>query len=181
MKPIDLVPLSNGNAAHNAPGMEALEQLANSLAQRFRTPCSIRPAPFDITFSEDPARRQFYSTAILQKLESVAAPSSRILGVTSCDLYVPVLTFVFGEAQLEGRCAVVSTARLRQETYGLPKDDNLLRDRLLKEAVHELGHTFGLRHCSDWRCVMTSSHAAEWLDVKTADFCPSCRGAVFRR
>ena len=180
MKPIDLVPLANGDPAHGAPGLEALEQLANSLSQRFRTPCRIRPAPFDITFAADAARSQFYSTAILQRLEGVAAPSTRILGVTSCDLYVPVLTFVFGEAQLEGSCAVVSTARLRQELYGLPESPPLLRERLLKEAVHELGHTFGLRHCSDWRCVMTSSHAAEWLDVKTADFCPACQKAVFR-
>ena len=180
MKPIDLVPLANGDAAHGSPGLEALEDLAIGLAQRFRTPCRIRPAPFDITFAEDAARHQFYSTAILQRLECVAKPSTRILGVTACDLFVPVLTFVFGEAQLEGNCAVVSTARLRQEMYGLPKSDAILRDRLLKEAVHELGHTFGLRHCSDWRCVMTSSHAAEWLDVKTADFCPSCRKTVFR-
>ena len=180
MKPIDLVPLGNGDAAHGAPGLVALEELAHSLAQRFRTPCRIRPAPFDIGFSEDAARRQFHSTAILERLACVANPGARILAVTACDLYVPVLTFVFGEAQLEGHCAVVSTARLREEVYGLPKSDALLRERLLKEAVHELGHTFGLRHCGDWRCVMTSSHAAEWLDVKSADFCRACHGEVFR-
>jgi archaemetzincin len=90
-----------------------------------------------------------------------------------------VLTFVFGEAQLDGNCAVVSTARLKEEFYGLPGRQELLRERLLKEAVHELGHTFGLRHCADWRCVMTSSHAVERLDVKGAEFCRACRKPVF--
>jgi archaemetzincin len=178
VKPIDIVPLPGG--AYSAPGLGYLEELAQSLARRFRTPCRIRPAPFEIDFSQDAQRRQFYSTAILQRLECVANPGARILGVTACDLYVPVLTFVFGEAQLEGNCAVVSTARLKEEVYGLPKNEPELRDRLLKEAVHELGHTFGLRHCADWRCVMTSSHAPEWLDVKSADFCVKCRATVFR-
>jgi archaemetzincin len=95
----------------------------------------------------------------------------RILGVTSFDLYVPVLTFVFGEAQLDGNCAVVSSARLAEPFYGMPHRDDLLRDRHLKEAAHELGRTLGLRHSQDLRCVMASSHAVERLDLKTADSC----------
>jgi archaemetzincin len=91
---------------------------------------------------------------------------------------VPVLTFVFGEAQLDGNCAVVSMARLKEEFYGLPPREDLLHDRLVKEAAHELGHTFGLRHCGDWRCVMASSHAVERLDIKGAEFCKSCWKAV---
>jgi archaemetzincin len=92
---------------------------------------------------------------------------------------VPVLTFVFGEAQLDGNCALVSTARLKEEFYGMPPRRELARERLIKEAVHELGHTFGLRHCADWRCVMSSSHAVERLDVKGAAFCALCRRVVF--
>ncbi|MBI3470125.1 MAG: hypothetical protein HY013_02060, partial [Candidatus Solibacter usitatus] len=74
------------------------------------------------------------------------------------------LTFVFGEAQLEGRCALVSFHRLREEFYGLPARPDLLGERLLKEAVHEVGHTFGLRHCGRWSCVMALTHAVERLD-----------------
>ncbi|MGA2599921.1 MAG: hypothetical protein ABSH09_23365 [Bryobacteraceae bacterium] len=96
-----------------------------------------------------------------------------MLGVASVDLFVPVLTFVFGEAQLEGNCAVVSHYRLAE-----PGRPELLMERLTKEAAHELGHTFGLRHCHDWNCVMSSSHAVERLDVKSADFCARCRKAV---
>ena len=86
----------------------------------------------------------------------------------------------FGEAQLDGNCAVVSMARLGDEFYGLPAREDLMRERLVKEAGHELGHTFGLRHCADWRCVMASSHAVERLDVKGAAFCPRCRKALSR-
>jgi Peptidase family M54 len=104
-----------------------------------------------------------------------AANASRLLGVTALDLYIPTLTFVFGEAQLAGPCAVVSTYRLRQEFYGLAPDPHLLGERLLKEAVHELGHTLNLRHCDDYRCAMAPSHAVEWIDLKTARFCPACQ------
>jgi archaemetzincin len=175
VKPIHLIPLLSTNGDL---GLDRLEYLAASLARTFRTPCRIRPEMVDIGFSLDAARQQYYSTAILQRLERASDPDARILGITSCDLYVPVLTFVFGEAQLDGNCAVVSTARLKDEFYGLPPSEMSLRERLVKEAAHELGHTFGLRHCSDWRCVMASSHAVERLDVKTADFCPSCRKPI---
>ena len=175
MKPIHLLPLSNGDPAGAPPGLELLEQLASALARTFRTPCRIRPEMLDVAPAYDAKRGQYYSTALLQKIERAADPDARILGVTGCDLFVPVLTFVFGEAQLDGNCAIVSTARLRDEFYGLPERAEALRERLIKEAAHELGHTFGLRHCADWRCVMSSSHAVERLDVKTAEFCKSCR------
>ena len=177
MKPIHLIPLANG-AGPLEPGLVVLEHLAVTLARTFRTPCRIRPETFDVSFALDAARRQYYSTAILQRLERASDLDARILGVTAGDLYVPVLTFVFGEAQLDGNCAVVSTARLQEEFYGLPRHEELHRERLVKEAAHELGHTFGLRHCADWRCVMSSSHGVERLDVKGADFCATCRKRV---
>jgi archaemetzincin len=170
VKPIHLIPLG--------VGLDLVERLAAALARTFHTPCRIRPQTMDIAFALDERRGQHHSTAILQSLELAAEPGARLLAVTSADLYVPVLTFVFGEAQLEGNCAIVSTARLHEEFYGLPPREDLLRERLLKESVHELGHTFGLRHCGDWSCVMASSHAVEVLDVKGAEFCASCRKPV---
>lgn len=154
-----------------------LDALAARLAGIFGRSCrvldsSLDPAPFF-----DPARGQYWSTAILGQLAAQFenAPVARVLGVADVDLFVPVLTFVFGEAQLDGRCAVISLFRLREEFYGLPPNPALLLERAVKEAVHELGHTYGLRHCRDWRCVMASTHAVERLDLKEADFCPACR------
>jgi archaemetzincin len=177
VKPIHLIPLTSVNGE---VGLDRLEYLAASLARTFRTPCRIRPETFDIAFALDARRQQYYSTAIIQQLEGTGDLDARVLGVTACDLYVPVLTFVFGEAQLDGNCAVVSGARLEDEFYGLPGSETLYRERLVKEAAHELGHTFGLRHCADWRCVMSSSHAVERLDVKGADFCRACRTPIFQ-
>ena len=167
MKPIHLIPL------RAVLGSDSIGW--SSWRPRWRAP-STRPAASgrrrSISRSRcDERRGQHYSTAILQRLEQVADPNARVLAVTACDLYVPVLTFVFGEAQLEGNCAVVSTARLREEFYGMPPRQDVLRERLVKEAAHELGHTFGLRHCADWSCVMASSHGVERLDVKGAEFC----------
>jgi archaemetzincin len=104
--------------------------------------------------------------------------SERVLGVTDVDLFVPVLRFVFGEAQLAGVAALVSVHRLRQEFYGELPDADLAAERLLKEALHELGHTFGLKHCGDWDCVMSASHSIERVDVRSAWYCPNCRPAL---
>src|SRR5437016_3315020 len=139
MKSIELLALDDLR-----PGV--LEGLTAGLSRAFRASCGVRPDRFDAAFAHDPRRNQFHSTAILQALQPLAN-GRRILAVTSLDLFVPVLTFVFGEAQLAGNCAVVSLHRLREAVYGLPPNPTLLAERLLKEAVHELGHTFGLRHC----------------------------------
>jgi archaemetzincin len=157
---------------------DLLAELAGQLAPVFRMACQVRPERLDVAFSRDRMRNQHFSTAILQAMQPLVEPGARLLAVTSVDLYVPVLTFVFGEAQLSGSCAVVSLHRLREEFYGLPAREEVMRERLVKEAVHELGHTFGLRHCDDWRCVMTSSHGVERLDVKGAEFCFLCGRVV---
>ncbi|HLY20507.1 MAG TPA: archaemetzincin family Zn-dependent metalloprotease [Bryobacteraceae bacterium] len=159
---------------------EELGRLGVRLPEIFHMECRVRPERLDVAFARDRVRNQYYSTAILQAMQTLAEAGARLLAVTSLDLYVPVLTFVFGEAQLGGSCAVVSMHRLREEFYGLPAREDLMRERLFKEAVHELGHTFGLRHCDDWRCVMTSSHAVERLDVKDVHFCSACGRAVSR-
>lgn len=182
MKAIHLLAVTAAGPSPVAPAgvsLDLLDELAAALARTFGVSCHVRAEPFDAGFAFDSARNQYHATAILQRLAPLAPADARLLGVTALDLFVPVLTFVFGEAQLEGRCALVSLHRLREEFYGLPPGNDILHQRLAKEAVHELGHTFGLRHCRDWRCVMASAHGVERLDVKSADFCPVCRAAVF--
>jgi archaemetzincin len=184
MKAIHLQPVgaTGPGTLAGVPSLDLLHELAAALARAFEVSCPIHPVPLDVRFAFEPVRNQYHSTAILQRMEQhvdeFSGEDIRWLGVTGLDLYVPVLTFVFGEAQLQGRCALVSLHRLREEFYGLPASNDLLHDRLLKEAVHELGHTFGLRHCSNWQCVMASTHAVERLDVKSAEFCPACRAAM---
>jgi archaemetzincin len=152
-----------------------LEPLAEALTRRLNVACSIQPEGLEAEFAFNPMRRQYHSTEILKKiLQRPQGKTWKVLGVTEMDLYIPVLTFVFGEAQLSDGGAVVSAHRLRQEFYGMPTDPELLHERLLKEALHELGHTYGLRHCPNYTCVMSSSNGVERIDLKNAEFCPTC-------
>lgn len=154
-----------------------VDGLCAELSAGLRARCeAIETFLFDPEPARHAERSQYSSTELLRRLKGVRAPAAwRLLGVTQHDLYIPTLTFVFGEAQLDGPCAVVSLFRLRQEFYGLPPDPRLLRERLLKEAIHELGHTLNLRHCDDYSCVMAPSHSVEWVDLKGSGFCPACR------
>jgi archaemetzincin len=156
-----------------------LEGLAQILPREMKRSCEVLTESMDISPAFNGSRGQFYSTEILARLASRADGRTwRLLGVTDVDLYIPILTFVFGEAQLQGTMALVSTHRLRQEFYGLPSDQRLLAERLFKEAVHELGHTFGLTHCDDTGCVMAASHAVEWIDLKNSHYCAACTSAI---
>ncbi len=161
------------------PGL--LRYLAATLAEGLQVPCTILPALMDPQFAFHSERQQFHSSQILTAMQRHVNRSSwRVLGVTSVDLYIPILTFVFGEAQMGGPCAVVSTHRLAQEIYGLPADPNALAERLLKEAVHEIGHTFNLTHCEDYTCAMAPSHAVEWIDLKQATLCEHCQAQILQ-
>jgi len=136
----------------------------------------------DPAFAFDVYRNQYNSTSIISAfLQRFPGLDGKLLGVTSVDFFVPVLTYVFGEAQLDGPVAVVSSHRLDNTLYGLSANPGLITERLLKEAVHELGHTFGLIHCHDYRCVMHTSTTAEDIDVKSERFCSSCEALVRKK
>src|SRR3569832_276634 len=153
---------------------DLLDWLCYELEKGFRAETEVVP-PMDPAFAYHPERKQYHSTEILHALSKrVTRKTWRLLAVTDVDLYVPILTFVFGEALLGGRSAIVSYHRLRQEYYGLTADRDSLARRLLTEAVHELGHTLHLVHCADHQCVMSSSHAVEWIDIKESRFCRQC-------
>jgi archaemetzincin len=154
------------------------EQLAPRLEREFGAYCEFASACLDPQPAFHPERQQYHSTELLADLQLFVNGGWRVLGLASMDLYIPILTFVFGEAQMPGPCAIISTHRLRQECYGFPADSRLLFERTLKEAVHELGHTVGLTHCDNFDCAMAPSHSVEWVDLKTASFCDVCRSLL---
>ena len=126
----------------------------------------------------DPGRCQYNSTNILLALKAECGDGAQngvtLLAVLPHDLFIPVLTFVFGEAELRGSIAVVSYHRFQNERYGLPPDRNALITRLCKVALHEVGHTRGLIHCLNPECVMFSSSDVEGIDNKGSRFCGEC-------
>ena len=143
------------------------------LAAQFGAPIRQFALPA-IDFAYDANRRQYRSADVLEMLARVCpADALKLLAVTERDLFIPVLTFVFGHAQLGGRLAVVSLARLRQEFYGLPPAAEVLCDRVRKEALHEAGHAFGLVHCAH-PCAMALSANIQHIDRKPAAFCAAC-------
>ncbi len=125
----------------------------------------------------DSSRRQYNSTRLLAKVSSSISRSASecVLGVTEVDPYASGLNFVFGEAQMPGRVAIVSLFRLKPEFYGKSSNSQLFNERALKEAVHEIGHTLGLVHCRRPTCVMYFSNSILDTDRKTAEFCEKCR------
>jgi len=168
MKKLQLLPVGNIDA-------RLLEWLRQALYEKFRVPTDVLAPALDPAFALHAERQQFHSSEILGAMQHyVNGNTWRLLGVTGHDLYIPILTFVFGEAQMGGSSAIVSYHRLTQEFYGLPPDLDLLANRLLIESVHELGHTLHLTHCDDFRCAMAPSHAVEYIDIKDSGFCEDC-------
>ncbi len=153
-----------------------LDYLCDTIPESFSAECEVLPVEFDIGPAYHPERQQYHSSEILQRVQGLHRPQDwRLLAIADVDLYIPILKYVFGEAQVGGSCALVSSHRLHQEFYGLDPDPDLLAQRLLKECIHELGHTLGLRHCQDYRCAMASAHAVEWIDLREPAFCEHCQ------
>ena len=156
-----------------------LEAVAQELEAIFRRPCRIGEGLPDPTYAYDGRRKQYRVEAIMARLRLLDLPRAhRLLGLVDRDCYTPGLNFIFGQAIIGGREAIVALPRLRQGFYGLPEDQVLFHERTVKEAVHELGHTYGLRHCGDPRCVMCFSNSLADTDAKGASFCPACRGEL---
>jgi len=174
MSYIDIVPIGKIEEA-------TLISLKHSLFQTFKIQTRIRNRPIDLSPVYDPIRNQYNSSGLLVQLINDLAPETmKILGVTEVDLFIPIFTFLFGEAQLNGPGALVSAHRLRNPFYGIPENEEMFKNRLLKESIHELGHTFGLIHCFTLRCVMNTSTYVEEIDQKSADFCSACEKEILR-
>jgi len=126
-------------------------------------------------YAYDEKKGQYSSAVILKNLAELCdSRVPKLLAITEVDLFIPMLTFVYGQAQLAGKVAIVSVARLSPEFYGLPPDKDLTVRRIRKEVSHELGHTFGLVHCADKSCLMSLSTEIMQVDLKSESLCESC-------
>ena len=151
-----------------------LEELKRRLGETFGCPVEIKPQTTDLARAYNSSRKQYLSTTLLSTM-GTPEKGERALGIVDVDLYVPGLNFIFGEANMSSGVAIVSLFRLPQERYALPPDRKLFLERAVKEAIHELGHTYGLGHCPKERCIMYFSNSLRDTDRKEAAFCPQCR------
>lgn len=156
------------------PVGEFPEDLLSEFSRRTQIP--VGPGRVDPGVAWNPARSQYDSTRLVAELK--ARYEGTVIGVTALDLFIPVLTFVFGEAEMPGRAAIFSIHRLREEFYGLPRNPDRLIARALRELWHEFGHLSGLPHCRDYACVMSAAHSVERVDSKEDWYCEECAGRV---
>lgn len=175
MKPVPTV----GLVAMGRLGEVALRVVAANLQTILGIPVDLLE-PVDLPKESFlPQRQQYDAGQVLMHLARLAQPSClRLLGITSSDLCVPILTFVYGEAELGGRAAVISSYRLRQNEDGLAAPRDRYYERLAKVAVHEVAHTFGLHHCDDSNCLMRFAPTLKHLDQIQLLFCDHCEFAL---
>ena len=153
-----------------------LEKVADAVKQEFFLKVNVREGHIDLSEFYDPGRRQYNGNELLRKVDAISPPDSlKTLGLFNVDLFIPILTFIFGQAFLNGNTGIASVHRLSNERYGLKPDETFLINRTKKEVIHELGHTFGLFHCHHPNCVMQSSTYVENIDQKRQNLCPGCR------
>jgi archaemetzincin len=152
-----------------------LDRIIEGLSGIFRTQVQQIQLNIDIEAAYSHERRQNYSTQLIsQAIPITENYDGKVILLTELDLFVPVLTFIFGEAQLRGKHSIVSICRLHEEFYSGHSDENLLYQRSMKEILHEIGHNLGLIHCLDWDCVMHSSLEIEEIDIKGNSYCKNC-------
>jgi archaemetzincin len=159
-----------------------LQQLPQKIAERFpgrQIGIATQGLAYpDYAFA--PRRKQYQAGPILEQVSRFGPHAQRILGVADLDLFTPGLNFIFGQAQAGGPTAIIALARLHPEFWGHPPNQRRFQERTIKEAIHELGHTYGLEHCSFPTCVMYFSNTLEETDRKSDQFCPRHQAQLSR-
>ncbi len=153
-----------------------LESIRSGTAHVFDCKVQLKEARTELGQFFDGSRRQYNADQLLQMVDQhFGQDNVKTIGLFQVDLFIPILTYIFGQAYLNGRTAVASGYRLSSERYGIVSEQSEYVNRFLKEVIHELGHNFGLIHCRNIGCVMQASTYVEDIDLKNADFCKDCR------
>lgn len=151
-----------------------LHHLADALHELLHAEIVLKDAYIDLNPYFDPARRQYNGNELMKEVAALFPGNQKVIALFNVDLFIPILTYIFGQAILNGRIGIVSAYRLSNERYGLQPDASLFFERLVKELMHELGHMLGLIHCHSPLCVMRSSTYVEDIDQKQWAYCKNC-------
>ncbi len=153
-----------------------LSEIKNALKMKFNAECIVMESVLVPESAYDKERQQFLCSSIIEELRSYLEDrdiySTRLLGIVDVDIYAQNLNYIFGQADVRNGICVISLARLKEEFHGREANEKLFKNRAIKEAMHEIGHTYGMGHCFDARCVMFFSNTLDDTDYKEADFCP---------
>ena len=165
--------------SHGLFEQDLIDRIAADVEVAFKLPVLLDENHFDLNEYYEPARRQYDGNRLLKLLDSLYhEPGQKTIGLFRVDLFIPILTYIFGQALFRGRTGIASLYRLRNEQYGMPAESALLYSRFRKVIIHELGHAYGLTHCLVPSCVMRSATYVEDLDQKKHTFCSRCEEQV---
>ena len=135
----------------------------------------ILPAMDAPRYAYDHIRFQYNALTIIETLKSeFVGENEKVLALVEVDLFIPIFTHVFGEAELDGKCALVSLYRLKKAEDGTSVSWPVFSERLAKVALHELGHLYNLLHCTDENCLMRFASGLKEMDAVPLAFCRYC-------
>ena len=156
--------------------MDNISVIAGDVQKVYQCPVEIREGRiWDLMIYYDHVRRQYDGNKLLKEIDSMLiSSSSKKIGLFAVDLFIPILTFIFGQSVYQGNSGIASIYRLRNEQYGMKPDTNVAYNRFKKVIIHEIGHTYGLIHCYVPSCVMRSSTYVEDIDQKKQHLCSQC-------
>lgn len=158
----------------------SLKMIAEIVQHELSLPVQIKEGLLDLSDFYEPKRNQYNANNLLEYIDHhYSSDTEKIIGLFNVDFFIPIFTYIFGQAYLGGRVGIASVFRLHNERYGMKADETLLMDRYSKEVIHELGHTFGLIHCHVPDCIMRSGSYVEDIDQKSSSLCPKCRQKLF--
>lgn len=156
-----------------------LNEVAGSVSHELGYPVFIKEGHLDISEYYDPVRRQYNGNKLLTEVDRIYSSDGIItVGLFNVDLFIPILTYIFGQAYLNGRTGIASSYRLSNERYGMNQNEKTVLERFKKEVLHEIGHNLGLIHCHIPDCVMRSSTYVEDIDQKGSGLCIKCRNII---